>query len=866
MAPALHPDLTALLNDGRHVRRLARSVARSGDAALDADDLAQEACLMALRSPPGACGNVRGWFATVLHNVARQARRASGRRTARERAHADRTATCSPPADELVARAAAHRAVVDAVLGLDEPYRTAVLLRFFEDLPPRAIATRLGVPVATVHTRLLRALARLRAVLDADSGAGWRALALPLATVPVPLAHLAPILLGAVTVKTKTLAVCAAALAATAILAPILLRGDDVTAAPAQAAPNAAAAAAMPAPQRDAQPAGDGARTALAPSPAAPAATAAAADLARVRGRVVDPEGRPLGELAIAVRSADSVGAPLATSRADGTFEFAIALALGSASPGSAVPGSARRFVVADERFTTVLHADVVPGPDPFALVVAAPAVPLRGHVVGPDGHALAAMVQVVWPDDLRAKLSDNSDSAGPESIAAHTGADGAFALRAAAVQGAELWTTAPGHRPDRRALPQLPDRALRIELQVPTPAPGTVQGHVADQLGTPQPGAQVALGRNLAHADAHGDFVVDDDGKAGALLAVVAHHRAAQLPRSANGFPPFVLLTVGPAPLQIRGRVVDADGKPQGGVRVWIADATPFARDEAPLTVEGLAQGASTVRELLQRLGERKAADPESALRQTPTASWPWALTDAAGAFLLDGLEDRTYTVRAMFDRTLLTVDVPGVAAGASDLVIAVPRDAVFDRLAGRVVDHGGQPVAAVRVRAQCDAIAVGHSTMHARAEAEATTDEHGRFELRDVPRQFAYLRLDGSAILPLEYGRGNAAGLNGLCGGDPAHVELVVAARRHVQVELTDASAADTLSVLDRDDRVLIVNVFAGQSRRETADLQFADGRTPVFVVPDTAATIVLHKNGTVVRRVPVQLAAGDVNRLRL
>src|SRR5215510_861354 len=192
MAPALHPDLTALLSDGRRVRRLAHSVARSNDAAFDADDLAQDACLAALRSPPGAGNNVRGWFATVLHNVARQARRASQRRTARERALADCSA-CAPPADELVVRAAAHRAVVDAVLGLDEPYRTAVLLRFFEDLPPRAIAARLGVPVATVHTRLLRAVARLRAVLDADGdrGAGWRALCLPPATVFGPLAPVA---------------------------------------------------------------------------------------------------------------------------------------------------------------------------------------------------------------------------------------------------------------------------------------------------------------------------------------------------------------------------------------------------------------------------------------------------------------------------------------------------------------------------------------------------------------------------------------------------------------------------------------------------------------------------------------------------
>ena len=55
-----------------------------------------------------------------------------------------------------------------AVLTLAEPYRATVLLRFFEGLPPRLIAARLGVPVATVHSRLQRALAQLRHQLDHD--------------------------------------------------------------------------------------------------------------------------------------------------------------------------------------------------------------------------------------------------------------------------------------------------------------------------------------------------------------------------------------------------------------------------------------------------------------------------------------------------------------------------------------------------------------------------------------------------------------------------------------------------------------------------------------------------------------------------
>ena len=51
------------------------------------------------------------------------------------------------------------------MLDLDEPYQTTMLLRFFEDLPPRVVAERMGVPVETVRTRTKRACETLRARL-----------------------------------------------------------------------------------------------------------------------------------------------------------------------------------------------------------------------------------------------------------------------------------------------------------------------------------------------------------------------------------------------------------------------------------------------------------------------------------------------------------------------------------------------------------------------------------------------------------------------------------------------------------------------------------------------------------------------------
>src|SRR5262245_2004586 len=79
------------------------------------------------------------------------------------------------------------RRVVSSVLALEEPYRDVVLLRFFEDLPPREVARRLGVPTETVRTRTRRALDRLRERLDAEHGgdrAAWSAALAPVAALP----------------------------------------------------------------------------------------------------------------------------------------------------------------------------------------------------------------------------------------------------------------------------------------------------------------------------------------------------------------------------------------------------------------------------------------------------------------------------------------------------------------------------------------------------------------------------------------------------------------------------------------------------------------------------------------------------------
>jgi len=173
---AARPGRDELLAQREWVRGLARSLASGG---ADADDLEQETMAAALRSPPPSGGYPRAWLATVLRNAFRRAGRGSARRAARERA----TRAPGEPEDpaEVVARAEAHGRLVEAVLGLGEPARTALLLRFYDGLPPREVARATGVPVETARSRIKRALADLRGRLGGARGReGLLALLLPL--------------------------------------------------------------------------------------------------------------------------------------------------------------------------------------------------------------------------------------------------------------------------------------------------------------------------------------------------------------------------------------------------------------------------------------------------------------------------------------------------------------------------------------------------------------------------------------------------------------------------------------------------------------------------------------------------------------
>ena len=157
--------IETLLRHRAWVRRLALSMARDPASA---DDLEQETWVAALDKPPENEGAIRSWLHRVMRNRLLMRRRREGRLEKRERMAAKPDGT--EPTDTVVARAEAQRALVNRVFELSEPYRTTMILRYFEELTPNEVAQRLGVPANTVRVRERRALSQLRGRFDQEFG------------------------------------------------------------------------------------------------------------------------------------------------------------------------------------------------------------------------------------------------------------------------------------------------------------------------------------------------------------------------------------------------------------------------------------------------------------------------------------------------------------------------------------------------------------------------------------------------------------------------------------------------------------------------------------------------------------------------
>ena len=144
---------------------------------VDAEDLVQETCLRAIKgvAQNGIKSDAKVWLFTILRNVwINQWRR---RTKGPEFILLGKTRGDGAPLQEWLSgetdrpddqfeRNLVSGKIRTAISGLPEVFREVVVLRYFEGFSYRQIAAILGCPAGTVMSRLNRARAELRVVLD----------------------------------------------------------------------------------------------------------------------------------------------------------------------------------------------------------------------------------------------------------------------------------------------------------------------------------------------------------------------------------------------------------------------------------------------------------------------------------------------------------------------------------------------------------------------------------------------------------------------------------------------------------------------------------------------------------------------------
>jgi RNA polymerase sigma-70 factor (ECF subfamily) len=145
--------------------RLARAILRDATEAQDATHDAFEQAWRkwsTLRDP----ARFEPWFDRILVNTCRDRLRSARRQPT------DISAEVAIDSGDPYGQAHDRDLLADAIAGLSPDHRVVVALRFYRDLPVDEIASRLGVPVGTVQSRLHYALKRLHAAIDTADGKG----------------------------------------------------------------------------------------------------------------------------------------------------------------------------------------------------------------------------------------------------------------------------------------------------------------------------------------------------------------------------------------------------------------------------------------------------------------------------------------------------------------------------------------------------------------------------------------------------------------------------------------------------------------------------------------------------------------------
>lgn len=571
-----------------------------------AEDVLQETWIAALERPAGAPeaaeerGGVRAWLAAVARNLALRRRRREALRAAGERMAA-RPEPIDGGQGELE-RMQLQRALVDAVLALEEPYRSAVILRHLDGLPAGEIARRQGCTSVAARQRVRRGLARLRVALAErfEGPQSARALVAWLGPGRSPGAgacstHFTTYttLAGGALVSTKvTLGVACGVLAALALW---MLKADEGRPGGPQLEATDGAGLVVPGTRSG----GAGLAASAAPAPEAAAPSESLADIGReslehapsarpaalaLQGRVTDTRGQPLADAHLALAGIEPPVELVSDAEGRVTAELARAALQGAPLLRVACEGYVARELTLDLTVPFTIQLESLPA--------------LVGRVLDPEGRAAAP------PGYVTAQVIDARTRASLENTV-ELGADGSYRLEAlplGRLVSVEARARGFGVRKLAQDLVLEPDRTTALDLVLEHGA--VLTGTVLDaRTREPIPGATVWVEGFAPEPDSvHPMTTADGEGRfrLEGVNEEVSHQGELRtaffwLVAKADGYAASPVNGYGaqandehaydfemllePAECALRVEVVFADGRPAAGATVWAIDAlsNPF-------------------------------------------------------------------------------------------------------------------------------------------------------------------------------------------------------------------------------------------------------------------------------------------------
>ncbi len=704
-------DRERLVEQSPWLHAFARGIVRDPHGA---DDVAQDTLLAALATPPPRAGNprrLRAWLGSVAYNLARLSHRRSSRRRVREE-HAARHEALDSTSDSVI-RGAMHELVAEAVESLEEPHRSIIALRYFENLSIAEIAERTATTEARVRKRLWRGRALLRVRLERRStdrgprdGEYWLS---ALSGLGLPGSGRNSVVGSIVLAK---------------IAALTLFVGTGVTVG--WVAWRSAGASAD-------------SRTALAPS-APPGVASEVGESAAELGHMASPkertpfrsgpdwEGPRVSQEPLHQTSQEQTRVLHRGSVVDlsgqGVPEVDViddqGTLLGSTDPSGGFTLSPARYPVrlqARRSDLALVHgASILEESDPLVpWIVVGRSIDVAGRVLDPSGNPLPdATVTLVYGAEAFMELPVLVPFEDTETYSTSSLANGRFAF-SSLPSGRGLWLEARHSRWGAVRVPVPPVSEEGLLVSFGELATMLLAGTVVDELGVPLAGARVGTLGLGTWTDIRGEFEL-------------------QLPEASSGTLIATKHAFEPALLDLSGMDATSEAADRGvrrlrmvlGGRSHALSGRILAGDGTPVS-QGLVFACSASNPPEERFG---MTDPTRA----STAR------GEEGVFELRGLSDSEYTIVAFdLDSKGFGAEtfVPGTV-GEFEIRTRTPGAAQRE---GHLLDDRGRPIQRARIETRLRLPAEAGSW--ATTLASTHSDERGRFALPDLPRDYLELQI---------------------------------------------------------------------------------------------------------------------------